>query len=102
MVKSTGAPASAAPIPDTARKAPAPEIASAISDVEGDFGASPAEADAKMNQTVAMREAALDGTEADLIMPTMGPAALREMLAGITVQLNALGRDRSPSVQAAE
>ena len=102
MVKSTGAPASAAPIPDTARKAAAPDTASAISDVEGDFGASPAEADARMNQTVAMREAALDGTEADLIMPTMEPAALREMLAGITVQLNALGRDRSPSVQAAE
>ena len=55
-----------------------------------------------MNQTVAMREAALDGTEAELTMPTMDPEPMRELLSGMTARLNALGRGRSPSLQAAE
>ncbi len=102
MVKSNGAPASMAPIPEAPRTAAALEVATGISDIEGGFGASPAEAAGRMRQTIAMREEALDGTDADLDMPVMDPEAMCELLSGITVRLSALGRGRSPSLQAAE
>ncbi len=102
MVKSTGAPASESPTPDAPRTAAMPEIASGISDVEADFGASPAEAEARMRQTVAMQEAAMDASDVELEMPRMDPEPMCELLSGLTVQLNALGQGRSPSLQAAE
>lgn len=102
MAKSTGAPASAAPIPDAPRTAAAPEAASPVSDIEASFGASPADAEAGMRQTFAMQEAAMDASDAELDMPVMAPEAMCELLCGITGQLSALGRDRPASLQAAE
>ncbi len=102
MVKSTGAPASTAPIPEAPRTAAAMETATGLSDIEAGFGASPAEAAGRMRQTVAMQEEALDGTEAELDMPVMDAERMQELLSGITARLNALGQNRSPSMQAAE
>ena len=102
MAKSTGAPASHAPVPDKPRTAATPDVASPISAVEAEFGASPAEADTRMSQTVAMHEAATDSTEAELAMPTMDPGQMCKLLAGVSGRLNALGRPPAPALQAAE
>ena len=55
-----------------------------------------------MSQTVAMHEAAMDSTEADLGMPTMDPERMCELLAGVSGRLNALGQPPAPALQAAE
>ena len=94
MVKSTGAPASEAPIPDAPRTAAAPEAASPVSDIEASFGASPADAEAGMRQTFAMREAAMDAADGELGHAghrAVGPA--RTAVRASIGQLSALGRE---------
>ena len=102
MVRSVSASAEDLPTPDAPRSPLPAEAARTLAQVSELMGASPADAQADTNKTMAMREMALNGTDDEPEMPAIEPGQLRELIEGLAERLHAIGYGSAPALLAAK
>jgi hypothetical protein len=93
-------PSAEEPPPSVPRQPPKPDAARSLAAIEAEAGASPADARARMNQTVAIRE---EAEEEELpALPPIAPGEFRALLETLITDVDAITPRSSPHLQAAE
>ena len=99
-LRSVSAPADNRPVPDAARERQDQETVQNVAAINQSMGASPADAHSDAERALAIKEAAMDSTITDLLLPEIDPEEFQAMLEGLTVRLGKIGPSRSPAMAA--
>ncbi len=102
MVRSVSAPAEDLPTPDAPRMRPPPAVSTGLTEASQLMGASPADAQADTDKTLALRERAMGDTAEAMEMPAIEPDQLRALIEALAGKLQAIGRKPGLALRAAE
>jgi len=102
MARNVSAPAEHLPTPDAPRARPSPEASGALTEINHLMGASPADAQADTNKTLAMREIAVDGMADEPEMPAIEPDQLHGLINALAEKLHTIGQGPGLALQTAD